>query len=66
MSTIVGLLVAIILLLVFILIKVIEIGDRLRERFPTEREQDRDWAQKDPMGYWEAHRDKPKTQSQPR
>jgi hypothetical protein len=34
-----------------------KIDRRMRERFPTDKEQDFDWAKKDPMGHWEAHKD---------
>jgi len=53
-------LVVIIVLLVWILLKVISIAARLKERFPTEKEQDYKWSQDDPMGHWEAHKDKEK------
>jgi hypothetical protein len=33
-----------------------KISSRLKDRFPTEREQDYKWAQDDPMGHWEAHK----------
>jgi hypothetical protein len=33
-----------------------KIEKRTKERFPTEKEADDDWARKDPMGHWEAHR----------
>jgi len=32
------------------------ISKRLRQHFPTDKEQDYDWSQKDPMGHWEAHK----------
>jgi len=48
-------LVVIIVLLVWILLKVISMAARLKERFPTEKEQDYKWSQDDPMGHWEAH-----------
>jgi hypothetical protein len=38
-----------------ILVKVSDIAKRTRERFPTEKEQDYDWAKSGPMGHWEAH-----------
>jgi hypothetical protein len=47
--------VVIIVLLVWILLKVISIAARLKERFPTEKEQDYKWSQDDPMGHLEAH-----------
>jgi hypothetical protein len=51
------LLVVIAILLFLILWKLIKIDSRLKERFPTEKEQDYEWSQKDPMGHWEAHKD---------
>jgi hypothetical protein len=45
------------LLLLLILIEVGRIGSRLREHFPTRKEADRDFARRDPMGHWEAHKD---------
>lgn len=50
------LLVVIAILLFLILWKLIKIDSRLKERFPTEKEQDYEWSQKDPMGHWEAHK----------
>jgi len=50
------LLTLIVILLVVILWKLAAISWRLKERFPTEKEQDREWALKDPMGHSEAHR----------
>jgi len=50
------LLVLIAILLFMILWKVGNIDSRLKKRFPTEKEQDYEWSQKDPMGHWEAHR----------
>jgi hypothetical protein len=29
----------------------------LKDRFPTEKEQDYKWSQEDPHGHWEAHKD---------
>ena len=52
------LLLVIALLLVGILGRLGKIDARLKERFPTEKEQDREWAQIDPMGHWDAHRKK--------
>jgi len=37
--------------------KIGKIDARSRERFPTEKEADYDWSQKDPMGHYEAHKD---------
>jgi hypothetical protein len=50
------LLAAIAILLFLILWKLIKIDRRLKERFPTEEEQDYEWSKKDPMGHWEAHK----------
>jgi len=47
----------VVILLVLIFWKVSTINARLKERFPTEKEQDFEWPQKDPMGHWEAHKD---------
>ena len=44
-------------LLVLILVEIGSIRRRLKERFPTEKEQDYRWAQEDPMGHSEAHKD---------
>ena len=54
-----GLLSVVIVLLLLIFFRINDIACRLKDRFPTERERDADWAQKDPMGHWEAH-NKPK------
>jgi hypothetical protein len=43
-------------LLLLILWKVSSIAERLKERFPTEKEQDYKWAKEDPAGHWEAHK----------
>jgi hypothetical protein len=50
------LLVIVAILLFLILWRVGKINSRLKERFPTEKEQDAEWAQKDPAGHWEAHK----------
>ena len=50
------LLIVIAVLLFLIWLRVGDIASRLRQRFPTEKEEDADWAQKDPMGHWEAHK----------
>jgi hypothetical protein len=50
-------LVVIAVLLALILWKISKIDARMKERFPTEKEADYEWSQKDPMGYWEAHKD---------
>jgi hypothetical protein len=52
------------LLLVLVLLGLIwwelcKISRRLKDRFPTEREQDYKWSQEDPMGHWEAHKQEP-------
>jgi hypothetical protein len=52
--------VVIAVLLLLILWKLSNIDRRLKEKFPTEREQDYKWSQEDPMGHWEAHKDSPK------
>jgi hypothetical protein len=49
-------LIIIAVLLFFILVAVERIAARLKAKFPTEKEEDREWAQKDPMGHWEAHK----------
>jgi hypothetical protein len=56
MSTTEILLALIAVLLFMILIQLSAIAKRTRERFPTEKEQDFDWATNDPMGHWEAHK----------
>jgi len=50
------LLVVIAFLLLLILWKLTKIDSRLKERFPTEKEEDYHWSQKDPIGHWEAHK----------
>jgi predicted PurR-regulated permease PerM len=51
------LLLAVILVILFMIYsQLADIRKRLRERFPTEKEQDSDWALKDAMGHWEAHK----------
>lgn len=57
METVPELLAVIAGLLLMIWINVSSISKRLKERFPTEEEQDYEWSQKDPMGHWEAHKD---------
>jgi hypothetical protein len=52
-----ALLAVIVILLVLILSKVSKIEARTKERFPTEKEADYEWSQKDPAGHWEAHKD---------
>jgi len=51
-----ALLLLIIVLLGFIWWELSKIGSRLKQRFPTEEEQDYEWSQKDPIGHWEAHK----------
>ncbi len=51
------LLVVIAVLLLLILWKLSKIDGRLKERFPTEKEEDYEWSQKDPMGHWKAHKE---------
>ncbi len=50
------LLAVIAVLLLLILWKVNDIADRLKERFPTEKEQNYKWAKEDPAGHYEAHK----------
>jgi len=57
MPTMPELLVAIAVLLFMIWLNVASINKRLKERFPTEKERDYEFSQKDPMGHWEAHKD---------
>jgi hypothetical protein len=52
-----ALLAVIVVLLVLILSKLSKIDSRMKERFPTEKEADHEWALKDPMGHAEAHKD---------
>lgn len=54
------LLLVIVALLFLILWKVSDISARLKDRFPTEKEQDYKWSQEDPMGHWEAHKNEKK------
>jgi hypothetical protein len=49
------LLILVAVLLIMIYGKLDRISARLKERFPTEKEQDYEWSQKDPMGHAEAH-----------
>ena len=44
-------------LLFLILWKLQNIDSRLKDRFPTEKEQDHRLAMEDPHGHWEAHKD---------
>jgi len=50
------LLVIIAFLLLLIVWQLSKINRRLKERFPTEQEEDFAWSQKDPLGHWEAHK----------
>jgi hypothetical protein len=43
-------------LLLMIWFNLSSISKRLKERFPTEKEQDYDWAMRDPAGHYEAHK----------
>lgn len=54
--TIETLLIILAILLFLVLWEVRNISNRLKERFPTEKEQDYEWSQKDPIGHWEAHK----------
>jgi len=49
-------LIIIAVVLFFISVAVERIAARLRAKFRTKKEEDREWAQKDPMGHWEAHK----------
>jgi len=51
-----ALLALIVILLFLVWCELGKINSRLKERFPTEKEQDYEWSQKDPMGHWEAHK----------
>lgn len=51
-----NLLIVIVVLLVLIWLELRGIAARARERFPTEKERDQDFAKHDPMGHWEAHK----------
>ena len=46
----------IVALLFLILLAVERIASRLKEKFPTEKEEGRQWAKDDPMGHWEAQK----------
>ena len=50
-------LIVIAVLLFLIFVEISKIGNRLKDRFPTEKERDYEWSQKDPMGHWEAHKE---------
>ena len=49
-------LIVIAVLLLMIFLRLGDIAKRLRERFPTEKEQDYDWAMRDPHGHWDVHK----------
>ena len=51
-----GLLGAIAVLLLLISVRVGNIASRLKERFPTAKEEDFRWSQEDPAGHYEAHK----------
>ncbi|MHB8541870.1 MAG: hypothetical protein ACYDCD_13175 [Candidatus Acidiferrales bacterium] len=58
MSNSIQVLLALIALLLFLVLwRVGRIDSRMKERFPTEKEKDYQWSQKDPMGHWEAPKD---------
>ena len=46
------LLAAIAVLMLLAVVRLGNIDRRLRERFPTAKEEDHDWSQRDPMGHW--------------
>lgn len=50
------LLAAIAVLLLVISLQVSSISSRLKERFPTTKEEDYRWSQDDPAGHYEAHK----------
>ncbi len=39
-----------------VLLRLENIDNRLKERFPTEKEEDYRWSQADPAGHYEAHK----------
>ena len=47
----------IIVLLITISLQLRNINERLKKRFPTEKEQDYEWAKRDVIGHWEAQCD---------
>jgi hypothetical protein len=57
MSFLVGLLGTIAFLLLVISVQIGSIAARLKERFPTAKEEDYRWSQDDPMGHYQAHKD---------
>lgn len=52
-----NILIVIAVLLFLIWIELRQIASRAREHFPTDKERDHDFARRDPMGHWEAHKD---------
>ena len=56
MTDIIALLWIIVALLALILAWVVNISRRLKERFPTAKEDDYQWSQNDPAGHSEAHK----------
>jgi hypothetical protein len=56
MDSVVFLLAVIAVLLFMIWNNTSAISKRMREQFPTEKEQNYDWAMKDPIGHYEAHK----------
>jgi hypothetical protein len=56
METIAALLAIIAGVLFMIWVNVSSISNRLKERLPTEKEQDREWGKNDPLGHYEAHK----------
>jgi len=44
-------------LLALIVWQLHNISSRLKDRFPTEEEEDYRWSQEDPEGHWKAHED---------
>jgi cell division protein FtsL len=55
------LLVIVAVLLVLIFWELRKMNSRLKNRFPTEKEQDYEWSQDDPQGHREAHIDDEKS-----
>jgi hypothetical protein len=42
--------------LFMIWVNISSISKRLKERLPTEKEQDLEWGKNDPLGHYEAHK----------
>jgi hypothetical protein len=55
------LIIAVLLLVIFWELR--KISSRLRDKLPTEKEQDYKWSQEDPMGHWEAHKEDKQTKT---